>query len=275
MASAWLIRRFVDPRRTLRLRGRSRGSLPPTACRSTCSAWSSAITASGCTFETLCDAFRHRTIRPSRASPQIVHDLDLKDGRFGALEARRDRQPSSTACSWRTPTTTTLLDAGDRAVRRAVSRASRNRYGSRVRAGRPRGDAASSERRASASRREQALSADVARHRALALPQHTVEATAVASAARSLRSCARPDSSPTAATRSAARRCFRCSRAILAPSPPLIGFVVGASTLTGIVVKLPAGALSDVLGRRPLLVAGALVFALMPFTYLGRRRSAR
>jgi MFS family permease len=48
----------------------------------------------------------------------------------------------------------------------------------------------------------------------------------------------------------------------------LIGFVMGASTLTGIVVKLPAGALSDVFGRRRLLLAGGLVFATLPFTYL-------
>lgn len=55
----------------------------------------------------------------------------------------------------------------------------------------------------------------------------------------------------------------------LGAGPSMIGIVVGASTLTGIVVKMPAGALSDILGRRPLLLAGALVFALMPFTYLG------
>src|SRR5918994_6903183 len=48
----------------------------------------------------------------------------------------------------------------------------------------------------------------------------------------------------------------------------LIGLVVGASTLTGIVIKPPAGAWSDVLGRRALLVSGAIVFAVMPFTYL-------
>jgi MFS family permease len=54
----------------------------------------------------------------------------------------------------------------------------------------------------------------------------------------------------------------------LGAGPSLIGFVVGASTITGILVKMPAGALSDVLGRRPLLLTGALVFALMPFTYL-------
>ena len=54
----------------------------------------------------------------------------------------------------------------------------------------------------------------------------------------------------------------------LGAGPALIGFVMGASTLTGIFVKLPAGALSDVFGRRRLLTAGALVFATLPFTYL-------
>lgn len=55
----------------------------------------------------------------------------------------------------------------------------------------------------------------------------------------------------------------------LGASAPLVGFVSAASTITGIVVKLPAGALSDVWGRRPLLIAGAVAFALMPFTYVG------
>ena len=54
----------------------------------------------------------------------------------------------------------------------------------------------------------------------------------------------------------------------LGADPPLVGVVMGASTLTGVFVKLPAGALSDVVGRRALLVAGALVFATLPFTYL-------
>ncbi|HET7218617.1 MAG TPA: MFS transporter [Vicinamibacterales bacterium] len=54
----------------------------------------------------------------------------------------------------------------------------------------------------------------------------------------------------------------------LGAGPSLIGFVMGASTLTGVLVKLPAGALSDLLGRRRLLLTGAAVFAVMPFTYL-------
>jgi MFS transporter, DHA1 family, multidrug resistance protein len=55
----------------------------------------------------------------------------------------------------------------------------------------------------------------------------------------------------------------------LGADAPMVGFIMGASTLTGILVKFPAGAWSDVLGRRPLLVLGAVVFAAMPFTYIG------
>jgi MFS transporter, DHA1 family, multidrug resistance protein len=54
----------------------------------------------------------------------------------------------------------------------------------------------------------------------------------------------------------------------LGAGPSLIGLVMGASTLTGVFLKLPAGALSDLFGRRRLLVAGALVFAMLPFSYL-------
>lgn len=55
----------------------------------------------------------------------------------------------------------------------------------------------------------------------------------------------------------------------LGADAPMVGFVVSASTLTGVVLKLPAGAWSDILGRRRLLVVGALVFAIAPFSYLG------
>jgi MFS family permease len=54
----------------------------------------------------------------------------------------------------------------------------------------------------------------------------------------------------------------------LGASPTAVGFVVAASTLTGVVLKFPAGALSDVLGRRAVLLAGAVVFAALPLTYL-------
>jgi MFS transporter, DHA1 family, multidrug resistance protein len=48
----------------------------------------------------------------------------------------------------------------------------------------------------------------------------------------------------------------------------LIGLIVGASTLTGVLIKFPAGALSDVLGRRRMLLLGATFFAFPPFLYL-------
>ena len=48
----------------------------------------------------------------------------------------------------------------------------------------------------------------------------------------------------------------------------LIGIIVGASTITGVFVKLPAGALSDVLGRRRMLLLGSAFFAFPPFLYL-------
>jgi MFS family permease len=54
----------------------------------------------------------------------------------------------------------------------------------------------------------------------------------------------------------------------LGASPEIVGLVVAASTITGIAVKMPAGALSDVFGRRALLVSGAAVFAFVPFGYL-------
>jgi MFS family permease len=49
--------------------------------------------------------------------------------------------------------------------------------------------------------------------------------------------------------------------------PELIGVIVAASTITGVFFKLPSGALSDVLGRKRMMVLGGLFFALPPFVY--------
>ena len=54
----------------------------------------------------------------------------------------------------------------------------------------------------------------------------------------------------------------------LGASPSLIGVIVGASTVTGIFLKAPSGALSDYLGRKKMLLFGALLFAFMPFSYI-------
>lgn len=48
----------------------------------------------------------------------------------------------------------------------------------------------------------------------------------------------------------------------------LIGLIVAAVTITGIFVKLPSGALSDLFGFRRLMMAGAWVKATGPFVYL-------
>lgn len=54
----------------------------------------------------------------------------------------------------------------------------------------------------------------------------------------------------------------------LGAGPEAIGFAVGVSTVTGIFFKLPAGALSDVIGRKRTMMIGLLFFAFMPFAYL-------
>jgi len=46
------------------------------------------------------------------------------------------------------------------------------------------------------------------------------------------------------------------------------GFVYSASTIPGILISLPAGSLSDILGRRKVLLISAFVFASAPFLYV-------
>jgi MFS family permease len=53
----------------------------------------------------------------------------------------------------------------------------------------------------------------------------------------------------------------------LGAGPEFVGLVAGASTLTGVLLKLPAGAISDAAGRRAVLLMAAAVFALTPFAY--------
>ena len=53
----------------------------------------------------------------------------------------------------------------------------------------------------------------------------------------------------------------------LGAGPESIGLVVSVSTLTGVFLKLPSGALSDLYGRRLLLRIGVVAFGLPPFIY--------
>lgn len=48
----------------------------------------------------------------------------------------------------------------------------------------------------------------------------------------------------------------------------MVGFIAAASTVVGIVVSLPAGILSDIIGRRRVILMAAIVFATAPFLYL-------
>ncbi len=48
----------------------------------------------------------------------------------------------------------------------------------------------------------------------------------------------------------------------------MVGFIAAASTVVGIVVSLPAGILSDIIGRRRVILMAAVVFATAPFLYL-------
>ena len=54
----------------------------------------------------------------------------------------------------------------------------------------------------------------------------------------------------------------------LGADPAGVGLVAAVSAFTGVLVSLPAGLISDRLGRRRLLLLAALVFASAPFLYL-------
>ncbi|HUX30069.1 MAG TPA: MFS transporter [Thiobacillus sp.] len=56
--------------------------------------------------------------------------------------------------------------------------------------------------------------------------------------------------------------------ASLNATPAEIGWIVMASTIPGVLISYPAGALSDYLGKRRMLLASLIVFASAPFLYL-------
>lgn len=85
MASAWLIRRFVDPAARFAFAA-DRDSVPRAAVPFDMFGVEFSHQGDGCTFETLCAIFAIHEPAVTRLAA-IVHDLDLKDGRFGAPEA--------------------------------------------------------------------------------------------------------------------------------------------------------------------------------------------
>jgi len=85
MASAWLIRRFIDPEARFSFAA-DRQAVPDGGVPFDMFGVDFSHQGDGCTFETLCVVFGIREPAISRIAA-IVHDLDLKDERFGAPEA--------------------------------------------------------------------------------------------------------------------------------------------------------------------------------------------
>jgi hypothetical protein len=85
MASAWLIRRFIDPNARFDF-APDRKTVPEGAVPFDMYGVEFTHRGEHCTFEALCATFRLN--EPALgAIAEIVHDLDLKDGRFGRQEA--------------------------------------------------------------------------------------------------------------------------------------------------------------------------------------------
>jgi len=84
MASAWLIRRFIDPQARFDF-APDRQTVPEGGVPFDMFGVEFSHQGDGCTFETLCSVFAIDEPSLSRVAA-IVHDLDLKDGRFGATE---------------------------------------------------------------------------------------------------------------------------------------------------------------------------------------------
>lgn len=85
MASAWLIKRFVDAEARFAFVA-DRESAPHDAVPFDMFGVDFSHQGKWCTFETLCAVFAIHAPAVARIAA-IVHDLDLKDGRFGAQEA--------------------------------------------------------------------------------------------------------------------------------------------------------------------------------------------
>ncbi len=54
----------------------------------------------------------------------------------------------------------------------------------------------------------------------------------------------------------------------LGAGPEILGIILAASTITGVFFKLPAGALSDILGRRRMLLLGGAFYTIPPLLYV-------
>jgi hypothetical protein len=87
IASAWLIRRFVDPRARFRFVNPHADEVRPDEIRFDMAGGEFTHEEDRCTFETLVRRCEVRDAAVGRIA-QIVHDIDIKDGKFGRPEAR-------------------------------------------------------------------------------------------------------------------------------------------------------------------------------------------
>ena len=85
MASAWLIRRYIDAAARFGFAA-DRDAAPEDGIPFDMFGVQFSHQGEGCTFETLCDVFKIQEPAVTRIAA-IVHDLDLKDNRFGAPDA--------------------------------------------------------------------------------------------------------------------------------------------------------------------------------------------
>lgn len=85
MASAWLIRRFIDPKARFSFAA-DRAAVPADAFPFDMFGVEFTHHGDDCTYETLCRKFRLRDSAVARVG-ELVHDIDLKDAKFGAPEA--------------------------------------------------------------------------------------------------------------------------------------------------------------------------------------------
>jgi hypothetical protein len=86
MASAWLIRRFIDPAATFAFVAPEKASSIPDAVRFDMFEGEFTHDGNRCTFEVLLAASGHAADRGLEAIGQIVHDLDLRDDRYQRSE---------------------------------------------------------------------------------------------------------------------------------------------------------------------------------------------
>ena len=87
IASAWLIRRFIDPRARFRFVDPHADEVRPGEIRFDMAGGEFTHEEDRCTFETLVRRGEVRDPAVGRIA-QIVHDVDIKDGKFGRPEAR-------------------------------------------------------------------------------------------------------------------------------------------------------------------------------------------